>query len=163
MLLQAYCAFNVYNQREVFVMLVPGVYFTLLKFKRPEDFEPLARASGASNKKRKLGAEEFATTGKPKCWAAKEISNSQLAKLIPLEYVEVMYHSAPVFEDIQARDVRLSDAFRQALRERLDDTTLQPCSLFDLHSAQYAPMDKDVVRSIEPRADRHSRVHLESG
>ena len=143
-LLQAYCTFSVYSQHKVFIMLISGVYFTLFKFKRPEGFESLPQTPDTSNKKQKLEAEE-SSTGKPKCWAAKEISNSKLASLIPLEYVEVIYHNAPVFDDIQAQDLRLSDAFRQALRERLDDFNFQPCSLFDLRSAQYVLSNKDLV------------------
>ena len=155
LLLQAYCTFSVYNQREVFIMLVSGVYFTLLKFERPEDFESLPQAPDTSNKKRKLEVEE-SVTGEPKCRAAKEINNSQLTSLIPLECIEVIYHSAPVFDDIQARDLRLSDAFRKALRERLDDVDFQPCSLFDLRSAQYVPSDDGLVRPTELRVGCHS-------
>ena len=157
LLLQAYCTFSVYNQDEVFIMLISGVYFTLLKFERPEGFKPFPQAPDTSNKKRKLEAEE-SITGKPKRRAAKEITNSQLASMIPSECIEVIYHSAPVFDDIEARDLRLSDAFRQALRERLDDVGFQPCSLFDLRSAQYVPNDGKLVRSTEFRAACYLRV-----
>lgn len=58
LLLQAYCTFSVYKQHEVSIMFVPGVHFTLLKFKRPNPFNPLAQAPTAPNKKRKLEAEE---------------------------------------------------------------------------------------------------------
>jgi hypothetical protein len=160
LLLQAYCTFSVYHQPEVFIMLISGTYFTLFKFKRPEDFEPLLQTLDTSNKKRKLGAEE-STTGKPKCRAAKEIRNSQLASLIPLEYIEVIYHNAAVFDDIQAQGLHLSDAFRQALREQLDDVDFQPCSLFNLRSAQYAPSNDDLVRPIERHIFCHSHIPLE--
>jgi len=141
-------------------MLVPGAYFTMLKFKQPKDFKPLLQGSNISNKKRKLGAEE-SDIGEPEYRAAVEINDTQLAALIPLECVEVVYHGAPVFDDIQARDLRLSDAFRQALRERLDDVDFQPCSLFDLRSAQYVPGDSDLVRPIEPHVVSHSGVPSE--
>jgi hypothetical protein len=146
LLLQAYSAFSVYKQPDVFIMLISGAYFTLFKFVRPEVFEPLPHALEASNKKRKLEAEE-AITGLPKSRPAKEISDYQLIGSIPLENVEVVYHNAPVFEDIEALDpgLHLSDAFRQALCKQLDDVSFQPCSLFNLHTAQYAPDDEDIV------------------
>lgn len=140
-------------------MLISGVYFTLFKFERPKDFEPLLQAPSTSNKKRKLGAGE-SSTGQPKCQAAKEVSNAQLASLIPLGYIKVVYHSAPVFDDIRTLDLRLSDAFRQTLRERLADVDFQPCSLFDLRSAQYVPIEKDLVRSNKPHVVYCSRVPL---
>jgi len=166
LLLQAYCTFSVYGQHEVFIMLVSGIYFTMLKFKRPEDFKPLPQGPNTSNKKRKLapgepgipGESGEPATGEPECKAANQISNTKLASLIPLEYVEVIYYGAPVFDGIQARDIGLSDAFRQALRERLDDITLQPCSLFDLRSAQYMPIELNLVSPIEPRVVRYLRV-----
>ena len=169
LLLQAYCTFSVYGQREVFIMLVSGIYFTMLKFRCPNDFEPLPQGSNTSNKKRKLeprksgepgepGEPKEPATGKPECMAANRISNLQLDTLIPSEYVEVIYHNAPVLDDIQARDIRLSDAFRQALRERLDDINFQPCSLFDLRSAQYMPNDEDLVSPIELHLVRYSRA-----
>ena len=160
LLLQAYSTFSVYNQREVFIMLVPGAYFTMLKFKQPKDFKPLPQGPDTSNKKRKLRPEESGA-GEPKYRAAVKINEAQLIALIPPECVEVIYHGAPVFDDIQARELRLSDAFRQALRERLDDVDFQPCSLFDLHSAQYVPGDRDLVRPAEPHIVRHSRVPSE--
>ena len=168
-LLQAYCTFSVYGQREVFIMLVSGIYFTMLKFKCPKYFKPLPQGSNTSNKKRKLEhgkseepgnpeEQEEPATGKPECTVANRISNPQLVTLIPLEYIEVIYHNAPVFDDIQARDLRLSDAFRQVLRERLDDINFQPCSLFDLRSAQYIPNDEDLVSPIGSRLVRYSRA-----
>jgi len=165
LLLQAYCTFSVYNQHEVFIMLVPGVYFTVLKFKRPKGFKPHPQGPDSSNKKRKLADEERDTggAGEPDCRAATNISNAQLVALIPSEYVEVIYHNAPVFDDVQARDLRLSDAFRQALWQRLDDINFQPCSLFDLRSAQYTPIDDDLVSPIEPRVVRNSRDFSERG
>ena len=147
LLLQAYCTFSVYGQPEVFIMLASGVHFTLLKFSRPNGFEPLPQTPATPYKKRKLEAEETSSE-KPGYRAAKEISNSQLADLIPLEYIEVMYHAAPVFDNVEAEELHLSDAFRQALHERLDDINFQPCSLFDLHTAQYAPEGCTPVRLI---------------
>ena len=170
LLLQAYCTFSVYGQREVFIMLIPGVYFTVLKFKRPNGFKPLPQGPDSSNKKRKLRDEERdaeerdaedagdRNTGEPECRTATKISNLQLVTLIPLEYVEVVYYNAPVFDDVQARDLRLSDAFRQALRDRLDDVNFQPCSLFNLRSAQYTPNDDDLVSLIEFCVICYSRV-----
>lgn len=156
LLLQAYCTFNVYGQSEVFIMLASGVHFTLLKFKRPNSLKPPPQASTAPNKKRKLEAEETSSE-KPGCRAANEISNFQLTVLIPLECVEVIYHGAPVFDSVEVEELRLSDAFRQALRERLNDVNFQPCSLFDLHAAQYASVDQSLVRLIEPQAVWNSR------
>lgn len=134
-------------------MLISGVHFTLFKFERPENFKPLPQVPRTSNKKRKLEVEG-ATTGEPKSQPAKEISDHQLTSLIPLEYVEVVCHGAPVFEDIEAGglELHLSDVFRQALHERLDGVTFQPCSLFNLHTAQYTPEDDDIVCLIKPRA-----------
>jgi len=140
-------------------MFVSAVYFTLLRFERPGDFKPLTQAPDTSNKKRKLEVEESAT-GKPKCRAAKEISDSQLTSVIPLECVQVVYCKAPVFEDYRAQDLRLSDAFRQVLRERLDDVNFQPCSLFDLHSAQYVPSDEALVRQVGPHFVRYLQVPI---
>lgn len=159
LLLQAYCTFSAYKQREVFIMFISGVYFTLLKFKRPEDFKPLPQSPDISNKKRKSEVEE-SDTGRPKCRAAKEIKNFQLTSVIPLECIQVVYRSAPVFDDIKARDLRLSVAFRQALRERLDDFNFQPCSLFDLCGAQYAPSDECLVCPFEPFVVRYSQAHI---
>lgn len=126
-------------------MFVPGVHFTLLKFKRPKLFEPLPQAPPTLNKKRKLEVEESIETefgtGGPKYRAAKEISNSELTDLIPLEYIEVIYHRVPVFDNVTARELCLSDVFRQALRERLGNANFQPCSLFDLHTSLYLPED----------------------
>lgn len=82
---------------------------------------------------------------------AKEISDSQLACLIPFECVKVIYHEAPVFEDVKAEELCLSNAFRQALHEQLSDVDFQPCSLFDLHTAQYMPQGNQIVRSVEPQ------------
>ena len=101
LLLQVYCTFSAYNQHEVFTMLVSGVYFTLFKFTRPETFKPLPQAPTASNKKRKLEAQEVAdNTNEHDCQVAKEISNSKLMDMIPLEYIDVVYHKAPVFSDV---------------------------------------------------------------
>ena len=99
------------------------------------------------NKKRKLEAEETGSE-KPGCRAANEITNFQLTNIIPLEYIEVMYHGAPVFDNVEAEELHLSDAFHQALCERLGDVNFQPCSLFDLHTAQYVPEDVILVRLI---------------
>ena len=164
LLLQAYCTFSAYNQHEVFIMLVSGVYFTLFKFTRPETFETLPQAPAASRKKRKLEAEEVADgTNEPSCQVAKEISNSKLMDMIPLEYVDVVYPRAPVFSDINAGELHLSDPFRQALHERLVDVNFQPCSLFDLHTAQYVPEDLGIVRSIESETDQRSQSLPGSG
>lgn len=130
-------------------MLVSGVYFTMLEIKHPKGFEPLPQDPGAPTKKRKLEDGER-DTEEPERRPASHIQDSQLVDLIPLEYVEVIYHRAPVFDDFHAWDLRLSDAFRQALCERLDDVNFQPCSLFDLRSAQYVQNDKHLVRPIEP-------------
>ena len=161
LLVQAYCVFSVYNQHEVFIMLVSGAYFSMLKFTHPEEFEPLPEEPVTPHKKRKRQAK-VSGSGEPKCQAAKDITNPQLVALIPPEHVEVIYHKAPVFDDTQARHLRLSDAFRQALRERLDDIDFQPCSLFDLRSAQYMQNDNDLVRMVEPRVLRHSQPPQEA-
>ena len=55
-------------------------------------------------------------------------------------------------DNVNAGELHLSDPFRQALREQLVDVKFQPCSLFDLHTAQYVPGDDDIVRAIELRA-----------
>ena len=158
LLLQAYCTFSVYHQHEVFIMLISGSYFSMLKFTHPNDFKPLLPGSNILYKKRKLGGAKEPATGEPECQEADKILNPQLITLIPLECVEVIYHYVPVFDDIQARELHLSNAFRQALRERLDDVDFQPCSLFDLRHARYVPRDKDLVRPIELRALRNSQV-----
>ena len=129
-------------------MLVSGVYFTLFKFKRPEVLEPPPQAPTVSNKKRKLEVEDENDSAKEsKCQVSREISNSKLKNLIPLESIEVVYHKAPVFDDFDAGELHLSDPFRQALHEQLGDVNFQPCSLFNLHTAQYVPEDSDIVRN----------------
>ena len=157
LLLQAYCAFGAYKQPEVFIMLVPGVYFTLLKFRRPNFFEPLSQAPAASSKKRKLVEVGETDSERPECQAAREMSNSQLIDLIPLEFIEVIHHGAPVFADVKAQELHLSDAFRHTLHMQLDDVDFQPCSLFDLHTAQHMPGDRGQVRVIQPQAVRYSQ------
>ncbi|KAF9783486.1 hypothetical protein BJ322DRAFT_1071186 [Thelephora terrestris] len=159
LLLQAYSTFSVYNQPDVFIMLITGAYFTLFKFVRPDFFEPLPQAPEASNKKRKLEAEE-AITGKSRSRPAREIGDYQLIDLVPLENLEVVYHDAPVFEDIEASDLglHLSDAFRQALRERLDDVAFQPCSLFNLHTAQYTPTNVRMMSVKDTISQWYSRA-----
>ena len=142
-------------------MLIPGVHFTLFKFQRPDLFEPLPQVPTTLNKKRKLEVAEETTdtetsAEKPKCRSTNETTNSQLTDLIPLENIEVIYHCAPVFEDYTTRELRLSDAFRQALHEQLVDVNFQPCSLFDLETAQYRPEDGYKVRLVNYRlSDNH--------
>ena len=126
-------------------MLVSGVYFSVLKFNHPGSFKPLHQASKKGGKPE----DNVSETGKPKSPVAGAITDAQLAALIPLEYVEVIHHNVPVFNDTQARGLHLSDAFRQALFERLNDINFQPCSLFNLRSAQYTQRAEDIVRPIE--------------
>ena len=145
LLLQAYCAFEAYEDNEVYVMLITGIYFTLFKFSRPGDFESLRLEPDPQPKRQKFKTGSSGA-GQPKWRAAKSISDSRLASLIPLECVNVLYPNAPVFVDAQDWDLRLSDAFRLALNSQLNEVRFQPCSLFDLQGAQYTPSPEDSVR-----------------
>ena len=144
LLLQAYCTFEAYGDSEVYIMFIVGIYFTLFKFNRPEDFKPLPQ--DPRPKRQKFGTGD-SSTGKPKWKAAKHISDSQLAKLIPPECISVFYPQAPVFVNARDWDLQLSDAFRLALNDRLNEVEFQPCSLFDVQGAQYTP---NVEYSVRP-------------
>ena len=133
----------------------------LLKFEHPESFKPLPQVPDTPKKKRKLGAGGSATaSGKPRCQAATRISNLQLAGLIPMEHIQVIYHNTPTFDDTDAQHLYLSNVFRQALCERLDDVDFQPCSLFDLHNAHYVQDEEDLVHPNETYVVCYSQVPL---
>lgn len=144
LLLQAYCTLETYGDNEVHIMLIVGIYFTLFKFNRPGDSKPIPQEPGP--KRQKFGTGD-SSTGQPKRRTAKDIDDSELAKLIPPECTSVLFPNAPVFVDAQDWDLQLSDAFRLALNGRLDKVSFQPCSLFDLRGAQYTP---DIIDSVRP-------------
>ena len=145
LILQAYCAFNIFEKKTISIMFICGPFFSLFRFTRPENLRPLpdgVAEPGPSSKKRKLDDQfaEYRNT-LTKLSTVKDTTNSQLSYMIPIDCVEVAYHAVPVFVDLRARHVHLSDGFRQALRECLDGIDLQPCSLFDLQAAQFPRED----------------------
>lgn len=145
LILQAYCAFNTFEKQSISIMFICGTLFSLFKFTRPKKFPSLSGVPaepGPSSKKRKLD-DQLAEHRDPltKLTTAKATTDSQLSDVIPLDCVEVVYHAVPVFVDLRAQHAYLSDGFRQALRECLDGIDLQPCSLFDLQTAQFSPED----------------------
>lgn len=165
LLLQAYCAFNAFDGDTVYIIFICGVYFSLFRFTRPGYLLPFPEEemveAGPSSKKRRLDDqheehqheenqheehrhEEHHNVLK-KFKRATDIKNPQLSQMLPLNCVEVVYHGVPVFEDIRAPKVHLSDGFRQALRDCLAGIDLQPCSLFELQTVQFSQGEK--VRS----------------
>lgn len=159
LLLQAYCAFQTYDEDEVHIMLIVGIYFTLFKFSRPDHFEPLLEESDPEPKRQKFETGD-SRTGKPKWKGAKSIDDSKLSDLIPLECISVLYPNAPVFIDPRDWDLQLSDAFRMALNDRLNEAKFQPCSLFDVRGAQYALGIEHSVRHSNPLNANRSPVPL---
>lgn len=147
LLLQAYCTFEAYDDNEIHIMLIVGIYFTLFKFTRPDDFGPLPQELDPQPKRQKFETGD-SRTGKPKWRAAKNISNSQLADLIPLKCISVLCPNAPVFINARDWDLQLSDAFRLALNDRLNEVKFQSCSLFDIRGAQYTPDITEYVRFL---------------
>lgn len=150
LLLQAYCAFNTFNDNTVYIVFICGVYFSLFKFTRPGYLQPLPEVvePGSSSKRRRLDNQhgEYHETLK-KLKSVKDISNSRLSDMVPLECVEVVYHCLPVFENIRDPQIHLSDGFRQALRDCLAGIKLQPCSLFELQTVQFSQAESGLVRS----------------
>ena len=141
-------------------MFIVGIYFTLFKFSRPDEFQPLPQESDPRSKRQKFETGD-SKTGKPKWTAAKDISDFKLADLIPRECISIPYPNAPVFIDARDWDLQLSDAFRLALNDRLNEAKFQPCSLFDIRGAQYTPSVEDSVRpSNTLSTTRHSPVPL---
>ena len=145
LILQAYCAFNVFEKKTIYIMFICGTFFSLFRFTRPENLHPLPEEfsePGPSSKKRKLDdkSAEY-RNALTRLSTVKETSDSQLSHTIPMDCVEVIYHVVPVFVDLRARQLHLSDGFRQALCQCLDGIDLQPCSLFDLQTAQFSRED----------------------
>ena len=141
-------------------MLIVGIYFTLFRFSRPDNLEPLPQESDPRHKRQKFETGD-SRTGKPKWKAAKHIDDSRLADLIPPKYISVFYPNAPVFANARDWDLQLSDAFRLALNDRLNEVKFQPCSLFDVRGAQYTPNTEYLVRPLNNSAIvRYSQVLL---
>ena len=152
LLLQAYCAFNVCDDDTIYITFICGVYFSLFRFTRPTYLQPFAEEvvePGPSPKKCKLDYQhgEFHNVLR-KLKRVQDITNPQLSNMLPLECVEVVCHSVPVFEDIRAPQVHLSDGFRQALRDCLAGIDFQPCSLFELQTVQFSQGEGGLVRSL---------------
>ena len=126
-------------------MFICGTFFSLFRLTRPENLPRLPEEftePGPSSKKRKLDDQSAEYRNVlARLSTAKGTSDSQLSNMIPMGYIEVVYHAVPVFVNLRARQVHLSDGFRQALRQCLDGIDLQPCSLFDLQTAQFLRED----------------------
>ena len=84
-------------QHELFIMFISGTDFTLFKFHRPQHLGLVPQEPKSLNKKRKLGVEGTAD-GEAGSQSAKEINDTALTTLIPLECIEVVDHGVPVFE-----------------------------------------------------------------
>ena len=129
LLLQAYSAFNVYAQHELFIMFISGTDFTLFKFHRPQHLGLVPQEPKSLNKKQKLRVKGTAD-GEAESQSAKEINDTALTTLIPLEYIEVVDHGVPVFESTKpgrGPGLFLSNTFHLSRTRKPIDQITQVC------------------------------------
>lgn len=132
LLLQAFCGWHVFNQPYIHLKFICGIYFTLIKFKRPHRLSPLPIRVATTGTGEKRKYDKLVNT----ISAIKDISNAEIVQWVPEDSVEVIYWNKLVPEDPRNLELCLSAPFRSGLRLCLEGMSSQPSNVFDMVEVQ---------------------------
>jgi len=131
--LQAYCTFKAHDGNEVYITLLESTYFTLFKFGRPDNFEPLPQEPDPQPKRQGLNLA-ILVLGSQSGERPRALETPS-----PLKWISMRYLGAPVLVGAQDRDLQLSDPFHLVLNDRLDGDRVSALLIVWSPGAQYIP------------------------
>jgi hypothetical protein len=126
LLLQAFCSWHVFDQPDIHIKFICGIYFTLVKFTRPLQLHPLPNFVASTGEKRKYIdlVNAISTTT--------DIPDASIIQWVPEDSIEVFYWNKPVSDDIRNPELHLGILFRSGLKLCLEGMDSQPSGLFDV-------------------------------
>lgn len=128
LLLQAFCAWHVYNQPHVNLNFICGIYFALIKFTRPPSLHPLPTLPASTGEKRKH--DDLINT------VSSVEQDSYLSQWVPWDSIKVVYWREAVTDNPRNQEFHLSAPFRHSLKLCLEGADSQPSGLFDVTEAE---------------------------
>ena len=130
LLLQAFCAWHVYNQPHINLNFICGIYFALIKFTRPPSLHPLPTLPASTGEKRKHN--DLINT----ISSVEDVQDFYLSQWVPRDSIEVVYWREAVTDNPRSQEFHFSVPFRRSLKLCLEGADSQPSGLFDVIEAE---------------------------